>query len=139
MNVRSIAATLFTLPLVLSLGAQDNCPHEKTQHVAANLQAGPAQTCGGVDYKLGDLRVSTIQDGCLQFVIYTPGHDVAVPSPHATMVEVVSLQPITTVVFGCKQDWFLFFPIGSSCALESQTNSGSVPLMVTRPCELPRP
>lgn len=139
MNVRSIAATLFTFPLALSLSAQGNCPHEKTQHVEATLKTGPAQKCGGVDYKLGDLHVSTIQDGCLQFAIYTPGYDIAVTSPHATMVEVVSLQPVTTMAFGCKQDWFLFFPIGSSCALMSQTTGGSVPLMVTRPCELPRP
>lgn len=139
MNFRSLAATLFPFALALSLGAQGNCPREKTQHVAANLETGPAQKCGGVEYKLGDLRVATIQDGCLQFVIITPPHDVAVPSPQATMLEVVSLQPITTVVFGCKKDWFLFFPIGSSCSFESQTNNGSVPLMVTRPCELPRP
>lgn len=139
MNVRSIVATLLTFSLALSLGAQGSCPHEKTQHVEASLQTGPAQKCGGVDYKLGDLRVSTIQDGCLQFAIYTPGHEIAVSAPYETLVEVTSLEPVTTMTFGCKQDWFLFFPIGSSCALERQTNTGSVRLMVTRPCELPRP
>lgn len=135
--VSSLLFALLLAPLASlqpSLRAQDNCPMVQAEHRPADLQYGPAQRCGGIDYQLGNVTVSTMRDGCPLFSIYTPPHDVAVPSLRRTMVDSVAMQPITKVSFRCQQDWFLIFPIGSACVFDRQLNVGTVLLLVTRPC-----
>ncbi len=129
----SLLAALLS-PLQPSLRAQDNCPMVQAEHRAADLLLGPAQRCGGIDYQLGNITVSTMRDGCPLFSIYTPPHDVAVPSVRRTMVDSLVLQPITKVAFRCQQDWFLIIPIGSACVFDRQLNVGTVTLLLTRPC-----
>ncbi|MCC7064306.1 MAG: hypothetical protein IT456_15960 [Planctomycetes bacterium] len=135
-KVQSLAAMLFAAMFSpsVTINAQDNCPFERTQHIEANIQHGPAQNCGGVNYQVGGVSVTTARDGCPLYAIYTPPHDVAVRSTNRTSVQVVSLQPITKVIFECRDDWFLIFPIGSTCVYSRQVNLGSVPLCLSQPC-----
>jgi hypothetical protein len=134
MTLRSIGAMLLAAVFSFSLVAQDNCPFERTAHLEAELKLGPAQGCGGVSYQVGGVSVSTVRDGCPLFSIYTPPHDIAVRSTSRTMIQCLSLQPITKVIFSCAQDWFLIFPIGSSCSFVQQLNVGTVPVLVSQPC-----
>jgi hypothetical protein len=131
---RSLAALFAAATLVSSTTAQDSCPHQVARHVEASLQIGPEQACGSVEYQIGGLSVQTGRGGCPLFAIYTPPHDLAVPGERRTRVESVALQPITQVFFRCQQDWFLFFPVGSSCTLDRTVNVGTVAVLVTRQC-----
>jgi hypothetical protein len=131
--VWSLAASC-ALALAANTIAQDNCPMQTTQNVPANLTYGPSQSCGGIDYHIGELQVSTMRGSCPLFVIYTPPHQIAVPSPLRTFVDVVGQVPITKVTFRCDTRWFLILPVGSSCIADQHLNVGSVQQLVTRPC-----
>lgn len=131
---RSFAAASLAALCSLPLAAQTECPRQQAQPVPADLQYGPTQRCGSIDYQFGGLTVSAGKDGCPLFVIYTPPHDIAVPSEQRTQVVSTALQPITKSFFDCKQDWFLFIPVGTSCAFRGQFNVGTVQLLVTTSC-----
>lgn len=133
----TFAALLTAATFVFPAAAQDNCPLQQAQHVDASLQMGPEQACGSIEYQIGGLSVQSHRGGCPLFAIYTPPHDVAAPSQRRTRVESVALQPITQVFFRCEQEWFLFFPIGSSCAFDRTVNVGTVAVLVTRECAIP--
>ena len=134
MSFRFAFAVTLAAALATSLAAQDNCPRQTTQHVPEDLTYGPLQRCGGIDYRIGDVQIATIRDACPLFVVYTPPHDVVVPSPLRTQVDIVAQQPITKVTFRCETQWFLFLPIGSYCLADQKINVGVVPLLLTRPC-----
>ncbi|MBM4061372.1 MAG: hypothetical protein FJ265_09815 [Planctomycetes bacterium] len=134
MIARSSALALLTATVSFPLAAQEHCPYQQAHHVEADLQFGPAMGCGGVKWQFGNVAVSTEKQGCPLFVVYTPPHDVAVPSTRPVYVDSIALQPITQVFFQCTQEWFLFFPIGSACAFDRQINVGTVSLLVTRAC-----
>ncbi|MBL8723082.1 MAG: hypothetical protein JNK49_03510 [Planctomycetes bacterium] len=127
------AATLawFATP---ALRAQDTCPRQTTEARASTLVNGPASQCKGIDLRIGGVVVGTSNAACPTFVVYTPAHEVAVPATTRTQVGVVSSEPVLLITFACKQDWFLFIPIGSSCVLENVRNSGVVHHLVAKPC-----
>lgn len=135
MDLRSLAAASLLLVSGTSVFAQDNCPMEATRREPLAVFQGPAQNCGGLDWNLGGVQVSSVRDACPLFVIVTPAHDVAVRSTQRTQVEPIATVPVTKVTFVCDDDYFLFFHIGSSCVFGRQLNVGMVHLMVTRPCE----
>lgn len=139
MTLRSFAARLLAALLPFAATAQGNCPCEQAQHRDAALQMGPEQSCGSIEYQIAGISVQSVRGGCPLFAIYTPPHDVAVPGPRRTLVDSVALQPITQVFFRCEQEWFLFFPVGSSCAYDRTVHVGTVALLVTRECRDPAP
>jgi hypothetical protein len=114
--------------------AQDNCPMQTTESQPDHLLTGPMSNCKGIDLRIGSLVVSTPQNTCPTFVVYTPAHETAIASKNRTMVDVLSSHAVLLLRFDCQQDWFLIFPIGSSCVLESTRNIGMVHRMVARPC-----
>ncbi len=134
MNFRFLFALSCALAFAATSTAQDSCPMQTTQHVPADLTYGPDQHCGGINYSLGDVQISTIRGSCPLFVVYTPPHDIVVPSPLRTMVDTAAQLPITKVTFRCVKEWFLFLPIGSVCVADKQLNVGVVHLLLTRPC-----
>ncbi len=128
------ASVLSFLLCIAPAAAQDDCPMQTTQHVNENVTYGPPQTCGGFTYTFGNLQLSTLRDACPLFVVYTPPHDLAVPSPNRTMVDVAAQMPITKVTFRCVTEWLLVLPIGSTCIADRTFVVGQVPQLVTRPC-----
>jgi len=139
MNMQSIAAKLFAVFFTLSLVAQNNCPMEKAENVPADLLIGPAYDCGGLNYFIGGVQITTAQNGCPLFVIYTPPHQKAVESRLLTQVAHVGSAPITKTFFKCVTRWFLFIPIGSACVFSNQVNVGSVQLLITQGCPAIQP
>ncbi len=134
MELRSLAAASLLLASGTPAFAQDNCPMEATRREPLAVFQGPAQNCGGLDWRLGGVQVTAVRDACPLFVIVTPAHDVAVRSTLRTQVEAIAAVPVTKVTFECDADYFLFFHVGSSCVFGRQLNVGVVHLMVTRPC-----
>lgn len=132
---RSPVAFLCAAVCATALAAQTSCPMQTTQHVPENLSFGPTQACGGISASLPDLQVRLDGGRCPTFAVYTPPHDIAVPSAHQTYVEVVSQQPITMVTFQCQTSWFLILPIGSECVASKTSTIGSVLSLVARPCQ----
>src|SRR5690606_10151089 len=104
------------------LAAQDNCPMEATRRVPLDVLHGPQQSCGGIDWQIGGVQVSTVRDSCPLYVIVTPAHDIAVTSKQRTQVEPIATLAVTKVVFACRPDYFLFFHIGSTCVFSQQLN-----------------
>jgi hypothetical protein len=135
MSLQLRAATTIAAVLAMPLSAQETCPNERTDHVAAQVTIGPLQSCGGFNYQIGGVQVGTPQNGCPLFVIYTPPHEVAVTTKAETKVTATGkASPITMVSFVCSTDWFLFIPTGSTCSLDRTVNIGSVERLVTVAC-----
>ena len=135
MQFHILTALACSLALAADAAAQTTCPMQTTQNVPGDLTYGPSQSCGGIDYQIGDVHVATSRGGCPLFVIHTPPHQIAVPSPMRTFVDVVAQVPITQVTFRCETRWLLIVPIGSSCVADKQLNVGTVQQLVTRPCQ----
>lgn len=129
----ALAATLAT-----SLAAQVPCPMQTTQHVPESISNGPTQDCSGLDIEVIEVGVRLDGNECPTWMVHTPPHDIAVPSAHQTYVEVLHTLPITMTTFQCMTRWFLFIPIGTSCAASKPTNVGYVYSMLARPCLPPQ-
>lgn len=138
MNFRIPFAAALVAALATSLAAQSPCPMQTTQHVPENLTTGPMQDCSGIRYPVVEVPTRLVQGSCPTFVVYTPPHEIAVPSPNQTYVEVVQTLPITMVTFECTTRWLLILPIGTNCSPSKVTNVGAVHTMVTRPCIAPQ-
>lgn len=134
MSSRVLTQLVCAMAIAAAAAAQDTCPMQTTQHVAGDVTYGPPQRCGGIDYQIGDVQISTMRDGCPLFAIYVPPHDVAVASATRTQVDVVGTLPITQLTFRCDTRWFLVVPIGSSCIADKQLNVGTVQQLLSRPC-----
>lgn len=135
MTKRSLFAVALAASIVAPMTAQDTCPWQTTQHVAADVIYGPSQDCGGIDYRISEIQILSPKGPCPLFVIYVPAHDLVVPSPMRTRVDVIAQQPITKCIFECQSDWFLFIPLGSTCVFVRQINLGALPTLITRPCD----
>ncbi|MBZ0150126.1 MAG: hypothetical protein K8J09_01240 [Planctomycetes bacterium] len=135
MNVRSLLMMLFTAVFAVGAAAQ-NCPKERTLDVPASVTFGPVQNCGDINYRLPGISLSTVPNGCPMFLIYTPPHQVAVPSDNLTQVVSTSTSAITLATFRCQTRWLIIIPIGSNCVLDQQKNVGVVQTLVTAPCQL---
>jgi hypothetical protein len=137
MNFRFPFATTFAMLLATSLAAQVACPMQTTQHVPENLAIGPLQTCDGLSYEIIDGPGKRVVGTCPTFVVYTPPHEIAVPSANLTYVEVTGQLPITKMVFECTTRWLLILPIGTNCEAGPTQTLGFVRTMVTKPCAVP--
>jgi hypothetical protein len=135
MRFRPLIAVACTASLAAALTAQDTCPSQTTQHVPADVFYGPPQGCGGIDYRVAEVQITSPRGECPLFAVFIPSHDFAVPSATRTRVDVVAQQPITQLVFECRRAWFLIIPIGSTCVLVKQVNVGVVQSLVTVPCD----
>ena len=133
MSSRFLLATLVAVLFPLSLLAQ-GCPREVTKHIGADIEYGPLTACTGIDYKLGNVTISTTQTGCPTFAIYTPPHEVADATLAETKVNVVAQVPITLISFRCDRSYLIFIPLSSSCVVASTSSIGTVLRMVTVPC-----
>jgi hypothetical protein len=107
---------------------------QTTLHVPASLTYGPAQKCSGLDYRLADVEVQVAPGTCPTFVVYTPPHDIAVPSTNQTYVVALAQQPITMITFECATRWLLFLPIGTQCVAGKDRTVGTVQSLLARPC-----
>ncbi len=138
MQLRELSVAAFAAFVFAAAGrAQENCPMEATRRVPMSVLHGPKQLCGGLDWNVGGVQVTSVTDGCPLYVIVTPAHDVAEPSTRRTQVMPVSTVPVTKVTFRCQGEYFLFLRVGTACVFDAQLNVGAVHLMVTRPCADP--
>jgi hypothetical protein len=115
--------------------AQTNCPMEAARRIDMSVVQGQSQNCGGLNWSVGNVQVSTTRDNCPLFVIVTPAHDVAATSRNFTQVVPTASMPVTKVTFVCRPDYFLIFHIGSACVYGNQLNLGVVQLLNTQACE----
>ncbi|HEX6810149.1 MAG TPA: hypothetical protein VF384_00875 [Planctomycetota bacterium] len=135
MSSSSILALAFASFLAVPVLAQaSSCPMQKARHVPLDVRYGPAQDCGGFSYAVGGVQIGAQAKGCPLFVVVTPPHEVAEPSPLDTKVQVTGTSPVTMVSFICDTDWILFIPIGSSCTLDRTVVVGAVQSLITVPC-----
>jgi hypothetical protein len=138
MNFRIPFAAALMAALLSSLAAQTPCPMQTTQHVPENVHTGPLQDCNGVQYPVIEVPTRLVKGTCPTFIVYTPPHEIAVPSPNQTYVDVVQTLPITMVTFECNTRWLLFLPIGTNCTPSQTSNVGYVLSLVARPCVAPQ-
>ena len=133
MSSRFMLAALAAVLFPLSLLAQA-CPREMTQHVPAHIDYGPMTACSGIDYKLGNVVISTAQSGCPTFAVYTPPHEIAASTTAETKVSVAAQVPITLITFTCDRSYLIFIPLSSSCIVASTTSIGTLLRLVTVSC-----
>lgn len=114
--------------------AQGGCPRERTRTVAPQLDYGPKQGCAGIDYRLGDLQLSSQQAACPTFVIYTPQHEQPEPSANETKLQLLRFDDVTMVSFRCDRSYLLFIPLGTTCVVDQVVRIGAVPRLLTVPC-----
>lgn len=121
-----------------SATAQSTCPMQTTQHVPENISVGPMQNCSGLQVEIIEVTGRVPGGLCPTWMVYTPPHDIAVPSTLQTYVDELDTLAITMVTFECKTRWFLFVPIGTSCVATQKSNIGYVRSMIARPCQTPQ-
>lgn len=133
MSTRSVLAILIAILFPLSLPAQ-GCPQQTTENVAASLTYGPQTECTGIDYKLGNVVISTTRSGCPTFAIYVPEHEIAVATNADTKVQVAGQSPITLIAFRCDKSYLIFIPLSSTCVVASTSTMGTVLRLITVSC-----
>lgn len=139
LHTRSIQAITVAAFMCLSAFAQtkpvsSSCPRERTQTIAADITWGPAQNCSGGSVELGGVQVQFPANTCPLNVIYTPQHEIAVPSQNNTLVHHISLEKVTFISFRCDRSYLIIVPWGWTCVADRQFTLGPVMRMVTAPC-----
>ena len=112
-----------------------NCSRTMAQTVPTRQDNGLIQDCGTLTVKVSGFEVGTPATGCPLFIVYTPEHEVMVPSPNDTETRTYSHVPILLLKFECKTSRFLWLiPVGSSCVHRGHDLVGTLPRMVTVAC-----
>ena len=120
-----------------SLHAQSGCPWERARTVPGSWTSGPLANCDSVlTFEFGGVAIRQQHAGCPLFVIVTPQHEVAERSDRATRARAFAQAPVTTLFFHCDHEYFLIFPIGSTCAYHDRAVTGGVDRMQTESCEV---
>lgn len=119
------------IQLLLLLAAtftEPECPDITLERVQTKVEYGRDLPCRGFSASAAGVSVSTNAQ-CPSFVLITPAHDVPVHKPgcgtfvkpNGTYVDV------TKQTYECKSTYFLFFPVGVSCRLVSDTVVAKIP------------
>lgn len=126
-------AAVFALGAAAFVPAQDSCPMQEARTVAQTIAYGPNVACAGLSYSIPGLQITTAT-GCPLFATITPDHEVAVPSRKRTYVEPIGVSAGKLVYFGCRTNYLIFIPIGSSCEYVNDVNFGAFPRLATKAC-----
>ncbi len=121
MLIKSIAM-LCVASLGLSL-PQDPCPDQTVHTTKTIIHKGSGLGCGTVNVEFADIKVSNGKSkGCPSYVVIIPPYDGTKRTKDSkTFTRPSGRVKITRLEFTCGTDWFLIFPIGSSCRQKSST------------------
>ena len=122
--------------LAAPAASQDSCPRTKAQTIGYSVTFHGVIDCGSVRIRIGDTEFSGPNQGCPLLAVETPQHEreVAQTNGNRTMVDVYAQVAVRVHHYTCDQDWLLFIPWGSACALLRTTNGAALPRMTTVPC-----
>lgn len=114
-----------------------SCPFLRARTVPTRQEIGPLKSCGGIEITLHGVRVSNAT-GCPLFVVHYPEHEVPEASPTPTYIREYTQVPVLLFRFECKDSWFLFIPLGSSCVHRDFSTLTMLSRYTTLPCPTDR-
>ena len=131
---KRFAAAAAVVLVAASVLGQDACPRTRALHVPDSIRFNGAQNCGSISLNVGTLEVTSPGQGCPLLAIYLPQHEIEVQSNGETRTQVHARTSARVFHFHCTQEWFLFVPWGSGCAVNRVVNAGPLLRMTTVSC-----
>lgn len=115
--------------------ATAQCPRTTTKTIDGSLQAVGTRGCGGIDFTVNGMTISTNgDDGCPLFIREVPKHEEVVKAKTETKTMSTNAVSSWSHFFNCSTEWYVIVPWGSVCNHSSSVATATLYRRVTVPC-----